>query len=606
MVNVEQITIDLTLPTNEVSVVAMQPYLELQPDEPFKLRENLVDDQLNAVRKTLALAQNSFNDRSAHFTIFPEYSVPGLEGIEIIDQEISSANWSNGSVILAGIHGLTKTEFHEICGRLNATLSNENNPIIVPDEKWINSCFMWVKENNGVVRRFIQLKIRPSWPESTVSCNDMFCGSTIYVFNCRFSHNVIVPCRFTTFICFDWVAANNGSTVRDEMLRNLQNQLGNEISLHWIFVIQHNNSPNHTTFLNSTVQYITDPENNYPLVRRNEAVVLHFNTAANDKPLKLSNTIRGAFTACVIAPTNKLDCNDCRPSVCMQPNYFRGSNILKDAQCKDIVFREIGECIHHFKLRVPRFLVSGAANRTLPISDAEVHSVKDIDDPRLSGKSIPASLKWFNDSLDEINSLAQTSLSSCPLFHAAEAQHKSVTSKMRLTEGKKIEKQINWAACFKEGGVEIRTKEQRKNPDLWDFHKQIETNAFKHFIHTLTNLAIVYDLEIVKANFHGALVFDDKFIQVIAIKGENYSDCRFHYDNNVTKEGIDPVLVVFSDRNNHTPTKEEYSKYYETDIDSGEKFIDYNTIVTYSRDVDNVQNLKVQLDGHLPSDRKII
>ena len=114
MVNVEQITIDLTLPTDEVSVVAMQPYLELQLDEPFKLRENLVEDQLSAIRKTLALAQNSFNDRSAHFTIFPEYSILGLQGIEIINQEISSTNWSNGSVILAGTHGLTKDEFQEI------------------------------------------------------------------------------------------------------------------------------------------------------------------------------------------------------------------------------------------------------------------------------------------------------------------------------------------------------------------------------------------------------------------------------------------------------------------------------------------------------------
>ncbi len=189
MINVEQIKIDLTLPTDEVSVVAMQPYLELQQDEPFKLRKNLVPDQLNAVRKTLALAQNSFNNRSAYFTIFPEYSIPGLQGIEIIDQEISSANWSNGSVILAGVHGLTKNEFKVICEKFDVTISNENNPKKVPDERWINSCFMWVKENNGTVKRFIQLKIRPAWLESKVPCNELYNGSTIYVFNCNYSNN---------------------------------------------------------------------------------------------------------------------------------------------------------------------------------------------------------------------------------------------------------------------------------------------------------------------------------------------------------------------------------------------------------------------------------
>lgn len=162
MVNVEQITIYLTLPTDEISIVAMQPYLELQPDEPFKLRENFVDDQLNGIRNTLALAQNSFNDRTAHFTIFPEYSIPGLQGIEIINQEISSANWDNGSVILAGIHDLTKEEYQEIRERFDVNVTDENNPETVPDDKWVNTCFMWVKEDDGAVSRFMQLKIRPA------------------------------------------------------------------------------------------------------------------------------------------------------------------------------------------------------------------------------------------------------------------------------------------------------------------------------------------------------------------------------------------------------------------------------------------------------------
>jgi hypothetical protein len=197
MVNVEQITIDLTLPPDAVSVVAMQPYLELQPDEPFKLRQNLINDQLDALCKTLDLAKVSYNDRSAHFTIFPEYSIPGIQGIELIENEITSEDWTNGSVILAGIHGLTKQEFLVIFDRFSVNVTNENHPRIVPYDRWVNTCFgwvntclMWIKEDNGEVRRFIQLKIRPAWQESNVSCNDIFCGSTIYVFNCRFSHVV--------------------------------------------------------------------------------------------------------------------------------------------------------------------------------------------------------------------------------------------------------------------------------------------------------------------------------------------------------------------------------------------------------------------------------
>jgi len=604
MVNVKQIPINLTLPMDEVSVVEMQPYLELQPDESFKIRENLIDDQLNAIQKTLALAQNSFNDRSAHFTIFPEYSVPGLKGLEIIDQKVSSENWSKGSVILAGVHGLTKDEYGQICETFKVTVSDENKPENIPKERWINCCFIWIKQDNGEIKKWLQLKIRPSWPENNVPCNDMFCGSTIYVFKYIYSNNFIS--YFTNLICFDWVTSINGSTVGDEILNSLNNQSNqNTIHLDLVFVIQHNDSPNHTAFLSNTSQFLNNPIQ-YPFVDRKDTVIFHVNTAVSDKPSKKGN---GAFSACVFSSRAPLDLNGCRPTFCMQPEILRGSRILKDEQCKDVIFREMGQCIHRFKIRISRFLGSGPANRTHPISDAEVHALTVADDPRLSGKAIPASLKWFNDSLDGINSLASISLQDCPLHRVAEEKHAIIVNEMRLIEdGIKISKKINWAACFKAGEIVERDNDRCKNPDMWDYPVPLETYALEHTVYSLTNLGLAYTLDIKESSLHGTLTSDDLLVQVITIKGNSFSDCCIHFNEHVSKSANinDPILVVARDKGNHKATEQEFSKYYEPNTDTGLKYLDYQTLVNLSRNDDDVQNLKEKIDEYLPSDRKII
>ncbi len=604
MINVEQITIDLTLPTDEVSVVAMQPYLELQLDEPFKLRENLVEDQLSAIRKTLALAQNSFNDRSAHFTIFPEYSILGLQGIEIINQEISSTNWSNGSVILAGTHGLTKDEFQEICERFEVNVSDENNPENVTDERWVNCCFILVKENNGEIKRWAQLKIRPAWAESRAPCNDLCSGSTIYVFNCNYSNNF--PFSFTTLICFDWVASLNGSNVRDELLNRLQEQINNvPLHLDWVFVIQHNDSPNHSTFLNSTINFLSDP-NHFPIINRNETVVLHANTAASEIPSRKGD---GAFSACIFSPRTQFDLSACKSTICMQPSNLRESNIINEARCKDVVFREMGRCIHRFKIRIPRFTVPNPTDRIYPVLNAEVHSTNNENDPRLSGKTISASLKWINDVLDGIKSLASLSLENCSLQEVAEGKHKLIVDEMRLIEdGKNISEKINWAACFKASGIVERDKDRCKNPDLWDYPVSLETYALEHIVHSLTNLGLAYTLDLKDSSLHGILTSDDPLVQVVAIRGESFSDCCTHFKDNIlnSKNINDPILVVVRDKNNLKATEQEFAKYYEPNTDTGLKYLDYQTLVDLSRNADSVKNLKEQLDDRLPTDRKII
>ena len=99
---------------------------------------------------------------------------------------------------------------------------------------------------------------------------------------------------------------------------------------------------------------------------------MHVNTAVSKLP---SRTGDGGFSACVFSPSAPLDCDGCRPTVCMQPKSLRGSQNL--GRCKDVVFREMGECIHVFRVRVPRFITPDATDRTYPLVNAQVHSVAD-------------------------------------------------------------------------------------------------------------------------------------------------------------------------------------------------------------------------------------
>src|SRR5690606_1381414 len=200
----------------------------------------------------------------------------------------------------------------------------------------------------------------------------------------------------------------------------------------------------------------------------------------------------------------------------MQPEILRRSNILKHSRCNDIVFREMGQCAHRFKIKVPRFIEPTADERTYPILDAEVHPIVDTSDPRISGGAIPGPLKWYNDSLDSVSSLAQTFLTTSPLFNEAITVHDQVLSEMRLvTDGTRILKRINWARCHS-GDDELEGFPERyTNSDLWDWNAGAESKALELIVHTITNLGLVFNLNVSKSTFHGALVLDDKFVEIL-------------------------------------------------------------------------------------------
>ncbi len=162
---------------------------------------------------------------------------------------------------------------------------------------------------------------------------------------------------------------------------------------------------------------------------------------------------------------------------------------------------------------------------------------------------------------------------------------------------------MNWAACSFSGGTVSREESRRQNTDL----SQItEADALKHVLHSLTSLGLAYDLEFEDALLHGEVQGDEGFVQVLAIRGDTYQDCRLHYDRFVPKHGTDPVLVVGRDRDNLTPVPEEFLKIDEIENEYGLAFIDYQTLISNCRNAADNISLKGVLDDILPRHRRFI
>lgn len=599
MIDVEQIVVNVRIPSNEVRIVTMQPFIRSHSttEEPLRWSEDSVGGQLTAIRRTLDIAQGSIGGCSANFTLFPEYAIPGDDGVSAINDRICAATWPNESIIIAGVHGISKDEYRNLCDLLAAHVSPNNSPDSVADDKWVNCCVIWVKDQEGRIQTWVQPKVRPAWSEMNVPCNDMFCGTTLYVFECWYEPSGY-PCRFTTLICYDWVASVAGTTVCQDLLAKL-NQLWvhSHPDLDWVFVVQCNPKPNHPSFLNSTHQFLTD-RTTYAFVQRDNATVIHANTAVSPHPTR---TGQGGFSACVFSPSAQLDCSGCRPTICMQPSSLRESNILQ--RCKDVVFREMGECIHAFTVRVPRFVTPDTTDRTCPLPLAHVYATGESTDPRLSGAPVPAAVKWVSDALDGIEPMSATTLSGCPLKVKAEVIEPTIITAMRTIDGHAASDSVNWAACSFSHGNESRNEGRRLNADLWGTN---EVDALKHVLHSLTSLGLAYNLEFESSVLHGAVQDDEGVVQVVAIRGDTHQDCRLHYDKHIPHHGTDPVLVIAHDHDNLIPTREEYSKFYETTGDSGLVFLDYQTLINKCRSAADSNMLKGQLDGILPRQRRII
>jgi len=283
----------------------------------------------------------------------------------------------------------------------------------------------------------------------------------------------------------------------------------------------------------------------------------------------------------------------------LSPNQLGRDQLL--GQCKDVVFREVGECIHVFTLSVPRFLVGNAENRSLPITEAQVHAVNGSTDPRLCGAQVPASVKWINDSLDNVDPPSDTFLREASFRQDARAVEADVIDVIRHSSGHEATAFIERAASWLSVSNSKQNQAKRGNPDLWTTS---EEDTLQYVLDTLTCLGVAYELNAAEPDRHGAIVTDSGFVDVVVIRGRDPEDCRRHFDNYEPRlQGPDPVLVVV--RGELGMTEGEIDTIYHN-VRTGVQFLDFHKLAMLARSSIDAETLKEGLDAYVSEDLSLI
>lgn len=555
---IEGIELNVTLPEHGIGVVMMQPYVEpnLSNTGLPQWQDKEKSRQIDRITRTLNIADRADHAcGKTHFTIFPEYSIPGLEGIRRIEEKLVDGSWKNETIVLGGVDALTKDDYSELCDGSTKDVHTGNNADEVGDDEWINCAVLWVKQQDGSLGRWIQPKMTPALPERNISYGNMFCGDSVYVFRCRFKNGT--ECHFMVLICFDFmgrIKSNKGiRAVLSAVVKHWDDSSRKSIDL--IFLLEHNEKPNNLNFLGNARDYFQET-NPYPSIMRDNSALFFVNTAGGPKPGKYQTY---GHSSLVFSPKVDFRSVACPPSFSVRTRKIRGTDCL--GRCNDALFRESGACVHSFRFRSPSFIDPDSSDRCLPIDKANVHAIEadheaiqsdqtesanemsmqgvessctiekadivehaDID-PRISGRPVPASVKWINDQLDAMVPLFQLE-GEQPLRERIAGAHEKVGERIRRQRGDLLCRYVEMTSPeMKKQDKWIEIGQQKHHSvDNWG---QEEAQNLENVLHSLSVIEACKSLEVDGSPTHATIKLNNEsdIFDIIVVTGKTNEDC---------------------------------------------------------------------------------
>jgi hypothetical protein len=493
-------------------MVIAQPYLSLTDAEPYRSIPATKAQQMQMLADTLEVAITAGHGASkTHFTVFPEYSIPGTDGIAQLETVLRSARWPGGTVVIGGTDALSKDEFGALAAGPGTYVDTAYNGLDrIGENEWINCGITWVKAQGGTLERWLQPKLHPAWDEMDISCQSMFRGHSIYMFKGLLANGV--PYRFGTLVCFDWIATVGSKKICTWILEDVQKQANaHQLPLSWLFVLQRNPKPFHGTFLKEVEAFFDQTQ--FPNALRDRACLVFANNAGKATP---GRTTEYGGCSVILSQQAGFTKPDCAPTFSNGGRRFRdGSDFLNPY--KDVFFRERGACIHSFVQINPGSLPPGPAGRALAVEHAHVYpiAIGGPPDPRTPSASVPACVKWLNDELDYLPSLA-TSYSTLPLAAAVDTTHKQTVAALRVMPANSVTHAVRLAA----------QESVAKNADEWD---RTENEAVEHLVNTLDIVGLGTPPPTVAADpAHATVIMGNQTIDLIAIRGISHQACIEH------------------------------------------------------------------------------
>jgi len=566
VIQVEEIPLDIIFPDNGIGVVTMQPFVELNDSEPFQWLANKKQIQIDRIVRTLEISKNADHGcEKTHFTVFPEYSIPGLDGVQRMQALLEDGSWQNGTFVIGGIDGLTKEAYVTLCGQANTTVNPANQPDKVRDGQWINCAIVWSKQN-GIVSRWLQPKIIPAAQEELCPASHMFEGRSVYIFKPQISlQGSLLSYRFFCLICKDWIGNIGALRVIDDVLAEIDRNKGNtdRLDIYLSLILKRNLDPDYPLFLQTTEQYLN--ENTSVGIRRAEGAVFFVNNAGKEGPGHCASFGKSGF---VFHP----NCSFVTHEEYCPPTYT-----LKKrdgfATCKEARFRENGSCITSFRFIPPIHAIVRRipATTKIPINPAIVHSIEvnagatEID-PRTPGAEVPASIKWANDCLDRIDSLLEHQTGN-PLRNEIKSRHDAVSKEIRKSNHEFICRCITMASCGIQDEASKWTNSKAHNIDNWD---EQEKRNFETVVHSLSVIRNHQPIEINSSPTHGTIKIQDKVIDIIVVFGKSHEECR-EYAKAMYRLGEQRFVIVITRDINGSSVQKKFGSFLEIETELEER-----------------------------------
>ena len=540
MVHVEVVNLStrgIRFPHARVGMVVAQPYLprdSFTGEEPYQYVPEAKKQQLTILGETLAVARLSHHGGlKTHFTIIPEYGIPGLDGVRVLEDGLRSKDWPNGSVVVGGTDGLTRDQYAELLqGHRTHVEANHNGLDRVGADEWVNCEITWVKSADGALERWIQPKLHPAWEEQDTLHQHMFQGRSIYMFKGQLDNDAHF--LFGTLVCFDWVAHISDRRPIQWILADIHKRAGDgQLPLTWLFIIQRNPKPSHHTFLSNIELFFNQVES--PNADRHNACLVFANTAGKGVPGRADE-----FGACsiVLSPQALFSERTCPPTFSNGGRQFRdGSDVVRASACKDVFFRERGACIHSFAQINPGSVVAGPAGRTAAVENAAVFPISGVPEPRAPCAPVPAAIKWLNDALDKVSNLPhQYNLA---LAAVIDNSHARTVEALRFLSSKNVTH-----------AVKLSAKESKPDNQIDDWGDK-EFDGVQHVVHTLDIVGVAPVLQTIGVEpIHAVTVLDERQVDVVAIRGTSHEECVEHLKSVLLKYRRGQLLLVSRDTDN--------------------------------------------------------
>jgi hypothetical protein len=596
MLKIETIDLEalgISLASDRLGLVVSQLCVDVTAGEPYKCKPELVEAQLSAISATMAVAKECHHEaKKTHFTIFPEYGLPGIAAVELIDAALQENAWPSGTIVIGGLHGLSKAEFGVLAQRPGSHLCAENAIEKIKGDEWINCVLTWVKQPTGAIERWIQPKLSPAWPEQNCDDAAMFRGKSVWVFRGKLDDDTAY--RFCTLICYDWIGppagAKNWSSIFAQLQSELESTGGEEMSISWFFVVQRNPKPSHSSFLD-VVKHFYD-QTIVKKVKRDKTCVVFANSSAKPRPGK-SDSYGG--TSLVFSRQTLFKEGDCQPTYSKGGQRYRGSDLLDGYF--DNYFREAGACIHSFAVVNPASLQAGAAGKQLAIERAFVFPLYGVEDPRVPGNAVPASVKWLNDELDDARSLADKYPTDALTSELA-GVHQTVIAGLRTLKSGQVSRAI--AIATSDSG------EKERNADNWG---SAEIHALAHIVNTLDIFSLTAPVTHHADEIgHGVGRIGPIDVDIVAVAGETHEKCLGYSGRKIVPGVQRNVVIVTRDEDGQPwdPREGSFLRSGQGKLADAKKFTDpqsrvlhlgYSNLLNMYRQSKTVAELEAKLNA---------